>query len=315
MHELIQFNDEIKHALKHKKPIIALESSVLSYGMPYPDSVNYWITIEQEIRCAGGVPATIAIYEGKILIGVDKNIMHQLTSSYDANSKASRRNLAYLLCNKKSAVTTVAATVFCAHLANIPIFVTGGIGAEHHLEEKHFDVSADLLELSTTPVTVICSGAKSILDLQKTLEILETQGVPVVGYQTEQFPAFQTHASGIALENRVETPEEVACLMAYQRQLNLNNGIIIANAIPKAAEIPDEQMRPIIKQAQYDTQNMLNKRITPRLLERVAQLTAEQHIHANIELIKNNALLGTQIAIAYQKHLKTKPVLMGSTNC
>ncbi len=190
--------------------------------------------------------------------------------------------------------------MFCANLAGLPLFVTGGIGGVHYHAGESFDISADLIELSTTPVTVICSGAKSILDLPKTLEVLETHGVAVVGYKTDEFPAFYSHSSGIPLVHRLDSPEEIAKLMHYQRKLAINNGIVIANPIPKQAEIPVDKIIPIIKQAQKEAKHIHGKAITPFLLQRITDLTAGQSLKANIELIKNNALLGTQIAVAYQ---------------
>ena len=191
--------------------------------------------------------------------------------------------------------------MFCAHVAKLPLFVTGGIGGVHHQVNDSFDISADLIELSSTPVTVVCSGAKSILDLPKTLEMLETHGVAVVGYQTDEFPAFYSHSSGIPLLHRLDSVEDVATMMHYQRQLKLCNGIVVANPIPKSAEIPDNEMNPIIKQAQLDAEHVNGKAITPFLLKRIAELTAGQSLHANIELLKNNAILGAAIAIAYQE--------------
>lgn len=300
IHELLHLSEEVKAALQSNQPIVALESSLISHSMPYPANFETAKMVEQSIRNHGAVPATIAIYQGKIHIGIDDTIMRHLASS-DQIIRASRRDLAYVLSQKISASTTVSATMFCAHLAKLPIFVTGGIGGVHHHANESFDISPDLIELSSTPVTVICSGAKSILDLPKTLEMLETQGVPVIGYQTDEFPAFYSHSSGIPLLHRLDTVDEVARLMNYQRKLNLTNGIVIANPIPKNVEIPDDQIRPMIKQAQQEVGNIHGKAITPFLLKRIAELTAGQSLHANVELIKNNAILGAEIAIAYKK--------------
>lgn len=302
IHELLHLNKEVSIALQTNQPIVALESSIISHGMPYPENLKTANMVEQIIRDQGCVPATIAVFKGKIHIGIDQDIMHHLASS-DEVIKASRRDLAYVLSQNRSASTTVAATMFCAHLANLPLFVTGGIGGVHHHANESFDISPDLIELSSTPVTVVCSGAKSILDLPKTLEMLETQGVPVIGYKTDEFPAFYSHSSGIPLVHRLDTVHEIALLMNYQRRLNLTNGIIIANPIPKTAEIPDEQIKPIIKQAQREAGHVNGKAITPFLLQRIAELTAGQSLDANIELIKNNAILGAEIAIAYKKEI------------
>lgn len=300
IHELLHFNEEVEHAFNAKQPIVALESSVISYGMPYPDNLKTAKAVEQIIRDKGAVPATIALYQGKIHVGITPSIMETLANNEDV-IKASRRDIAYVLSRYITASTTVAATMFCAHLANLPLFVTGGIGGVHQHAIESFDISADLIELSTTPVTVVCSGAKSILDLSKTLEMLETQGVPVIGYNTDEFPAFYSHSSGIRLPHRIDKIEDIALMMLYQRRLNLNNGIVIANPIPKTAEIPDEQMMPFIKQAQSEAQHINGKAITPFLLRRIAELTAGQSLRANIELIKSNAELGAKIVIAYQQ--------------
>ena len=299
-HELLHFSEEMLKAIRAKLPIVVLESTVIAHGMPYPDNLETAHIVEQIIRDNGAVPATISIYGGKIHIGTDPSIMKHLASHAEV-IKASRRDIAYVLSRKLSASTTVAATMFCAHLAKLPLFVTGGIGGVHHHVNESFDISADLIELSSTPVTVVCSGAKSILDLPKTLEMLETQGVAVVGYKTDEFPAFYTHSSGIPLLHRLDTTTEIATMMHYQRRLQLNNGLVVANPIPRAAEIPDSEMSPIIKQARLDAQHVNGKAITPFLLNRIAELTAGQSLHANIELIKNNALLGAAIAVDYYK--------------
>ena len=302
-HELLHFSEEIADAIHSKQPIVVLESTIIAHGMPYPDNLETAHMVEQIIRDNGAVPATISIYKGKIHIGTDPSIMQHLASHTDV-IKASRRDISYVLSCKLSASTTVAATMFCAHLAHLPLFVTGGIGGVHHHVNESFDISADLIELASTPVTVVCSGAKSILDLPKTLEMLETQGVAVVGYRTDEFPAFYTHSSGIPLLHRLNSTREIATMMHYQRKLKLNNGIVVANPIPKAAEIPDHEMSPIIRQARLDAQHVNGKAITPFLLKRIAELTAGQSLHANIELIKNNALLGAAIAVDYYKSRK-----------
>lgn len=302
-HELLHIGKEVRNGLNNQQPIVVLESTIISHGMPYPDNLATATAVEQLVRDNGAIPATIALYQGKIHIGIDQKLMEHLANCKEV-IKASRRDLAFVLSNKKTASTTVAATMFCANLAGLPLFATGGIGGVHYHVDEHFDISADLIELSTTPVTVICSGAKSILDLPKTLEVLETHGVAVVGYKTDEFPAFYSHSSGIPLVHRLDSPEEIANLMHYQRKLAINNGIVIANPIPKQAEIPVDKIIPIIKQAQKEAKHITGKAITPFLLQRITDLTAGQSLKANIELIKNNALLGTQIAVAYQNQLR-----------
>lgn len=301
LNELLHFNEEVEHAIHNQLPIVALESTIISHGMPYPDNFLTALAVEKLIRDTGAVPATIALYNGQIHIGIDEALLELFSNSTEI-IKASRRDIAYALMRKTPASTTVAATMFCAHLAKLPIFVTGGIGGVHQHVDEHFDISADLIELSSTPITVICSGAKSILDLSKTLEVLETQSVPVIGYRTNEFPAFYTHTSGLPLLHRLDTVTELAQLMHYQRQLQLNNGIVIANPIPKAAEIPDHEISPIIKQAQQEAKHINGNAITPFLLKRIAELTAGQSLRANMELIKNNAQLGAELAMIYYKN-------------
>jgi pseudouridine-5'-phosphate glycosidase len=304
-HELLQINSEVTEAINSHKPIVALESTIISHGMPYPDNLATALEVEAIIRDEGAIPATIALYEGKIHVGLTQETMEYLAESKNI-IKASRRDIAYVLSCKLTASTTVAATMFCAHLAKLPLFVTGGIGGVHQEVGQNFDISADLIELATTPVTVICSGAKSILDLPKTLEMLETYGVAVIGFATNEFPAFYSRSSGIPVIHRLDSAKEVAKLMIYQRQLSMNNGIVIANPIPVEAEISDDEIMPFIQQAHKEAQNINGQALTPFLLKRIAELTAGKSLEANIELIKNNALLGSQIAIAYQEKLFQK---------
>ncbi|WP_367606073.1 pseudouridine-5'-phosphate glycosidase [Legionella sp. W05-934-2] len=293
----LKFNKEIETAIKNKQPIVALESTIISHGMPYPDNIECAQTVENIIRKQGATPATIALHDGHIHIGIDEKLMTHLANS-DEVLKASRRDLAFIISQRLTASTTVAATMYCAHLANISIFVTGGIGGVHPKVSEHFDISADIIELATTPVAVVCSGAKSILDLPKTLEMLETHGVPVVGYQTDEFPAFYSHSSGISLVHRLDSVNEIAKMLITQHHLGLTNGIVVANPIPKNAEIPDDKLIPIIEQAHQEAHHINGKSITPFLLKRIAELTEGQSLKANIELIKNNAELGANIATA-----------------
>lgn len=302
IHELLQINEEVTQALKNKTPIVALESTIISHGMSYPDNLTTALEVEAIIRNEGVIPATIALIGGKIHIGLTKTSMENLAKSKNV-LKASRRDIAFVLSQKLTASTTVAATMYCAHLANLPLFVTGGIGGVHQMAGESFDISADLIELSTTPVTVVCSGAKSILDLPKTLEVLETQGVAVIGYATDEFPAFYSRSSGIPLPYRLNTPQEVAELMIYQHRLNMKNGIVIANPIPTEAELTDEEINPFIQQANQEAKNITGQALTPYLLKRISELTAGRSLKANIQLIKNNALLGAQIAKAYKNTL------------
>ncbi|TAL65096.1 MAG: pseudouridine-5'-phosphate glycosidase [Legionella sp.] len=299
-HELLHLHEEVLTALHEQKPIVALESTIISHGMPAPDNLTTAQEVENIIRTQGVVPATIALFQGKIHIGLSTPIMEQLAASKDV-VKASRRDLAYVLTRKQTASTTVSATMFCAHLAKISLFVTGGIGGVHQKVSESFDISADLMELARTPVTVICAGAKSILDLPKTLEVLETQGVPVIGYGTDEFPAFFSRSSGIPMLHRLDTPEEVAEFMYFQRSLNLENGIVIANPIPHESEMTDEEIMPIIQQAHREARHLSGQALTPFLLKRITELSSGRSLEANIGLIKNNAHLGAAVALAYYK--------------
>ncbi|KTD19622.1 indigoidine synthase A-like protein involved in pigment biosynthesis [Legionella israelensis] len=305
--EYLQFNEEVAEAISLHRPVVALESTIISHGMPYPDSLATAQAVEHILREKNVTPATIALHQGKIHIGLDKSLIEHLAQSNDI-IKASRRDIAYVLSQKLTASTTVAATMYCAHLANLSLFVTGGIGGVHPQVTESFDISADLIELSSTPVTVVCSGAKSILDLPKTLEILETYGVAVIGFKTNEFPAFYSRSSGIPLVHRLDTAEDIAKLMHTHHQLSLKNGLLIANPIPLSAEIPDKKITPLIQQAYEDARHVSGKAITPFLLKRLNELTAGQTLKANIELIKNNALLGAKIALAYQKQANRKKI-------
>lgn len=304
-HDLLQINEEVLDAINTQKPVVALESTIISHGMSYPENLTTALAVENIIRQKGAVPATIALYQGKIQIGLTQKIMEHFAESKEV-MKASRRDIAYVLSRRMTASTTVAATMFCAHLAHLPIFVTGGIGGVHQEAGISFDISADLIELANTPVTVVCSGAKSILDLPKTLEVLETHGVAVVGYATDEFPAFYSRSSGIPLLHRLNSAKEIAKLMMFQRQLNMHNGIVIANPIPEEAEISDDEIMPFIQQAHREAEDINGQALTPFLLKRIAELTAGRSLEANIELIKSNAFLGAEIAIAYQEKLFSK---------
>ncbi|HCE5639021.1 TPA: pseudouridine-5'-phosphate glycosidase [Legionella pneumophila] len=304
-HDLLEFNEEVLDAINDKNPIVALESTIISHGMPYPDNLTTAIEVENIIRRQGAIPATIAMHQGKIRVGLTQEVMEHLALQKEV-IKASRRDISFVLSRKVTASTTVAATMFCAHMAKLPLFVTGGIGGVHQDVTMSFDISADLIELSNTPVTVVCSGAKSILDLPKTLEVLETFGVPVIGYASDEFPAFYSRSSGIPVPQRLNSAEEVANLMSIQQKLNMKNGIVVANPIPVSAELSDEEISPYIKQAHDEAKHMSGKSLTPFLLKRIAELTAGKSLEANIELIKNNAFLGAEIAIAYQKKLFSK---------
>ncbi|QDQ40698.1 pseudouridine-5'-phosphate glycosidase [Legionella geestiana] len=306
--EWIHYSPEVLQAMRETRPVVALESTIISHGLPWPSNIETALAVEDILRAKGVTPATIAIFDGKIHIGLEAFEMTRLAQSQTV-LKASRRDLAYALTQKCVGTTTVAATMYCAHLAGIPLFVTGGIGGVHHDVASSFDISADLIELCETPVTVICAGAKSILDLPKTLEVLETHGVPVIGFQTDEFPAFYSQASGIPLLQRLNSPEDIAELMRCQKALGLKNGIVVANPIPAPSEIPLHTLEPVIAQAQREASDIHGKAVTPFLLSRINELTAGQSVRANIELIKNNALLGANIANALNLNSFEKKVV------
>ncbi|WP_243299213.1 pseudouridine-5'-phosphate glycosidase [Bacillus litorisediminis] len=293
------FSEEVKQAKENGKPIIALESTIITHGMPYPQNIETAFEVEEIIREEGAVPATIAILDGKIHIGLSKDEIKQLADSKDV-IKASRRDLPYILAQKKNGATTVAGTMICAQLAGIPLFVTGGIGGVHRGAEETMDISADLEELSQTNVAVVCAGAKSILDLGLTMEYLETKGVPVVGYQTDVLPAFYTRTSPYEVNNRLDDPKEIAKLIRTKWDLGLKGGIVIANPIPEEDALDEKFMNQIIEQAlaEAEANQIKGKEVTPFLLSKVKDLTEGKSLEANIALVKNNARLGGKIAVA-----------------
>lgn len=302
---LLSISKEVQDALETGKPIVALESTIISHGMPYPQNVEMAKTVEKIIRDNGAVPATIAIMDGQYKIGLEEADLERLASEKPV-AKVSRRDLAEVFAKKTLGATTVATTMIGAHLAGIKVFVTGGIGGVHRGVEETMDISADLEELGQTPVTVVCAGAKAILDLPRTLEYLETKGVPVVGYQTDYLPAFYTHTSEYKLNSRVEEAAEVADMIYYSEALGLKAGILVTNPIPVEHEIPHEQIEGIIQQAvqEADEKGIGGKDSTPFLLGKIVELTGGASLEANIQLVYNNAKLGAQIAVEYAKKAK-----------
>lgn len=299
---LLSISKEVQAALEAGKPIVALESTIISHGMPYPQNVEMAKTVEKIIRDNGAVPATIAIMDGQYKIGLEEADLERLASEKPV-AKVSRRDLAEVFAKKTLGATTVATTMIGAHLAAIKVFVTGGIGGVHRGAEATMDISADLEELAQTPVTVVCAGAKAILDLPKTLEYLETKGVPVVGYQTDYLPAFYTRTSEYKLNSRVESAKEVANMIHASEELGLKAGILVTNPIPKEYEIPHEQIETIIQQAvqEADEKGIHGKDSTPFLLGKIVELTGGASLDTNIQLVYNNAKLGAQIAVEYMK--------------
>lgn len=297
MNDFLVFSEEVAQAKAEKKPIVALESTIISHGMPYPENVQTAKDVERIIRDRGAVPATIAIFNGKIKIGLTEGELEQLGTSHDVE-KVSRRDLPYVVAMKKHGATTVAGTMICAEMAGIRVFATGGIGGVHRGAEQTMDISADLQELARTNVAVVCAGAKSILDLGLTLEYLETHGVPVIGYQTDVLPAFYSRTSPFRVDYRLDSAKEIAQFLETKWKLGLNGGVVIANPVPKEEELEESYITAIIEQAlkEAEKQHITGKSVTPFLLDRVKTLTGGKSLQANIALVKNNAALAADLA-------------------
>lgn len=300
MNHLIELHPDVKEALASNKPVIALESTIISHGMPYPQNVEMAKKVEDIVREGGAVPATIAIMDGKIKVGLDEASLEKLGNSKGV-AKVSRRDLAEIIATKRIGATTVASTMICAEMAGIKFFVTGGIGGVHRGVEETMDISADLDELGKTDVAVICAGAKSILDLDKTMEYLETKGVPVIGYQTEVLPAFFTRTSDIKLNTVSETTEDIAAIIKAKHDLELEGGVVIANPILESDELPKEYIDKIVIEAVKEAEENAigGKDSTPFLLGKIVEKTEGKSLEANIKLVYNNAKVGTQIAVDY----------------
>jgi len=300
----IDISTEVQQALKTRLPVVALESTIISHGMPYPQNLETAHAVENIICEEGAVPATIAIMNGRIKIGLSQQELEEF-AKHPTQLKVSRRDLPLVLSQKQIGGTTVAATMICAKLAGISVFVTGGIGGVHRENEKTMDISADLMELAQTNVAVVCAGIKSILDIPRTLEYLETQGVPVIGYKTDEFPAFYTPASGSMVQSRLDTPEEIARCMKIKWELGLDGGIVIGNPVQQEDAMDEVVIQQAISAALTDAaeKKIEGKDVTPFLLERINQLTEGQSLKSNIALVCNNARLGAKIAVAYQAQL------------
>ncbi|WAA08606.1 pseudouridine-5'-phosphate glycosidase [Fervidibacillus albus] len=298
----IVYSEEVKQAKEQGQPIVALESTIISHGMPYPANVETALGVEEIIREHGAVPATIAIINGKIHIGLTKEEIEFLAKATDVE-KASRRDLPYLLMKGKHGATTVAATMICAELAEIQIFATGGIGGVHRGAETTMDISADLEELANTNVAVVCAGAKSILDLGLTLEYLETKGVPVVGYETDVLPAFYTRTSPFSVDYRIDSSNELAKMIETKWALGLNGGVLVTNPIPEEHSMEESFITGIIEKAleEAEKENIHGKEVTPFLLSKVKDLTEGKSLESNIALVKNNAKLAAEIAVHLKK--------------
>jgi pseudouridine-5'-phosphate glycosidase len=290
---------EIRDALAQGRPVVALESTIVTHGMPHPRNVETARAVEETVRANGAVPATIAVLAGRIRVGLQPEELDRLGTTRDV-LKLSRADLAYAVAARRDGSTTVAATMICARLAGIGVFATGGIGGVHRGVEATMDVSADLDELARTPVCVVCAGAKAILDLPRTLEVLETRGVPVVGFGTDRLPAFWSRDSGLPAPIRLDTAEAVADLIRAKAALGLEGGVLVANPVPPEAEIPAPEIAGHIETAiaEAAAQGVSAKAVTPFLLARMLELTGGRSLETNVALIRNNAALAARIAVA-----------------
>ncbi len=297
----LEISDVVNKALVEKLPVVALESTIISHGMPYPKNKETALQVEQTIRDNGAIPATIAILNGKIKVGLNNDEIDYLARSGEKIVKASRRDIPFLISKKIDGATTVASTMIAANLAGIKVFATGGIGGVHRGAQDSFDISADLQELANTNVAVVCAGIKAILDLGLTLEYLETFGIPVIGYKTKELPAFYTQKSGFEVNFKMNDETEIAILLKTKWDLNLKGGVIIANPVPKDKELDFDVMNTAIEKALKEEKllGIKGKKSTPFLLKKVSEITKGMSLKANIELIMNNAKLAAKIAKAF----------------
>ncbi len=298
MKNFLKVSNEVQNALDNNLPVVALESTIISHGMPYPQNVATAMMVEQIVRDSGAIPATIAIIGGVFTVGCSVEEIEHLGKSGTQVTKVSRRDLPFMVAQKKDGATTVAATMFVANLAGIKVFATGGIGGVHRNAQQTMDISADLEELQQTPVMVVCAGAKSILDLGLTLECLETRGVPVVGYQTEELPAFYTQKSGFKVDYRLDTPKQIAEAFWAQRQMGLTGGMLVTNPIPDEFAMDYDYISDNISRAldEADKLGITGKNTTPYLLDKIQKLTGGKSLQSNIRLVYNNAKLASRIA-------------------
>lgn len=303
LNKYLDVNPEVAQAVAEGKPVVALESTIISHGMPYPQNVETALRVEQIIRENGAVPATIAILGGRLKAGLTAEEIEYLGKKGHEVSKASRRDVAVLVARGADGATTVTTTMMIAHMAGIHVFATGGIGGVHRGAEKTMDISADLEELASTPVMVVCAGAKSILDLGLTLEYLETHGVPVIGYGTKELPAFYTRHSGFGVDYEIDTPDELAKAFKVQHELGLRGGMLVTNPIPEEYSMDANVINAAIDEAVKDAarDGIHGKETTPYLLAKVKEITGGDSLEANIELVYNNARLAAKTAAAYSK--------------
>ncbi|HJB48847.1 MAG TPA: pseudouridine-5'-phosphate glycosidase [Candidatus Olsenella excrementigallinarum] len=297
----VRANEEVREALGEGRPVVALESTIISHGMPYPQNVETAMSVERILREEGVVPATVGIVDGEGVVGLSEAEIEELGRRGSGVPKVSRRDLPVVMAEGSWGATTVATTMILAAKAGVEFFVTGGIGGVHRGAENTFDVSADLEELGRTNVTVICAGAKAILDLPKTLEVLETKGVPVLGFGTEELPAFYTRTSGLSVDRRVDDAEEVARIVRAKRELGLDGGVLVANPIPEQWSMEPGVINAAIEEAlaEMDAAGVHGKECTPFLLAKVKEITGGDSLDANIQLVYNNARVGAAIARAY----------------
>lgn len=299
MNPYLTYTDEVREAIASGKPIVALETTIISHGMPYPQNIEMARKVEQIIRDEGAVPATIGIMDGKVKIGLNGQELEAFATNKNVE-KVSRRDFPYMLSSGRIGATTVSATMIGAALAGIQVFATGGIGGVHREGETTMDVSADLTELTRTDVAVVCAGAKSILDIGRTLEFLETHGVPVVGYKTDEFPSFYARESGFGVDFRLDEPAQVAGMLRAKWALGLSGGAVIANPVPVESALKQEEIEGVIRQAidEAKEQNITGKKVTPFLLARIKELTGGRSLETNIALVYHNAKVAAQLAVA-----------------
>ena len=299
----VRVSPEVEAALREKRPVIALESTIISHGMPYPQNVETAYHVEQIVREHGAVPATVGIVDGVGVVGLSKEEIEEMGKRGQTIPKVSRRDLPVVMAEKSWGATTVATTMILAAKAGVEFFVTGGIGGVHRGAQETFDISADLEELGRTNVTVICAGAKAILDLKLTLEVLETKGVPVLGYQTEELPAFYTRSSGLKVDYAIKDAEDAARIVKAKRDLGLDGGILITNPIPEEYSMDPSVINKAIDEAiaEMDEKGIHGKECTPFLLAKIADITGGNSLDSNIRLVFNNAAVGSEIAKAYAK--------------
>jgi pseudouridine-5'-phosphate glycosidase len=299
----VQLAEDVRRAVVRGAPVVALESTIIAHGMPYPQNLEMAREVEDVVRKSGAIPATIAIVDGVLRAGLSERELEHFARTGPTIPKVSTRDIPYIVARKATGATTVASTMRIAAMAGIAVFATGGIGGAHREADTTFDISNDLHEFAISNVAVVTAGAKAILDLPLTLEILETNGVPVVGLGTDEFPAFYSRASGLAVPMRLDTAAEVAAMMKAKWNLGLKGGIVVANPIPGADEIPSAEITPHITRALAEAkdQGIAGKNVTPFLLKRITEITAGRSLTANIALVMNNARVAAEIAVAYAR--------------